>query len=227
MAFDIAAYYDLDRLALEAEADKGSFYHNYTKIYSQYFAPIRNQNLKILEIGVWQGASVRLWEGYFPNADLHFIDIDYSHLTYMPSRAHLHICDQSNVSQLKSFVQKTGGDWDIIIDDGGHTMEQQQVSFKTLFPYLRSGGMYIIEDLHTSYWKEYGGKGGQMHPAAARDSTTEFLKRLIDDINYVGARTAKANHDTDLHSISSELTGYRNKILSLTFYDSLCIIVKR
>ena len=220
-------YEYLDRLALEAEADKGSNYHNYTKVYANYFDAIKDKPLKFLEIGIYKGASVRLWESYFPNAELHFIDITLSNLIYQPSRANLHLADQSNSNQLLAVMNETGGQYDIILDDGGHTMDQQKTTFKMLFPYLKSGGIFIIEDLHTSYWRAFDGGGDLNRPNARRQSTTEFLKGLIDDVNFVGARTGVANHDVNLDHIRQELTSYREEILSITFYDSLCFITKR
>ena len=113
---------------------------------------LEDKPIKFLEIGIFEGASVKLWEEYFKNADLHFIDITFQNIKHFSNRSHYHLCDQENPESLQAFIQKTGGDFDLIIDDGGHTMKQQITSFVTLFPYLKSGGIYIIEDLHTSYW---------------------------------------------------------------------------
>jgi hypothetical protein len=212
-------YRYLDKIAVEAGADKNSQYHNYTEIYSQYFAPYKEKSIKFLEIGIYQGASVKMWEEYFPNADLHFMDITFQELQYYSKRSHYHLCNQENRKQLQEFVQTTGGNFDIIIDDGGHTMNQQITSFSVLFPHVKSGGMYIIEDLHTSYWASYGG--------GKADSTVNFLKTLIDDVNYVGARTSRASHENISPSVLQELTIYREKIYSIHFYDSVAIVIKR
>ena len=222
-------YRELDKLAITLEplGDKGSNWHNYTKIYSLYFAPIKNEPLRLLEIGIYKGASVILWENYFPNAELHFIDITLANSKYSSKRSHYHLADQSNSQQLLNVVSNINGKFDIIIDDGGHTMQQQIVSFTTLFPSLKSGGMYIIEDLHTSYWSNYGGDGSIQNPKAGPSTAIQFFKNLIDDVNFVGARTQKANHDLDLSSIQNELSLYRKEILGIHFYDSLCIVIKK
>jgi len=220
-------YEYLDRLATESGADKASYGHNYTKVYAKLFDGIKDDPLKLLEIGVCAGASVKLWERYLPNADLYFIDIDLSNISFRPSRSQLFQADQSKADELLAVMNTTGGQFDIILDDGGHTMDQQIISFKTLFPFLKSGGVYIIEDLHTSYWSWFGGGGNLNSPSTSPSSTVEFLKQLIDDVNFVGARTAKANHDKNLDHIRQELTSYREEILSMTFYDSLCFITKR
>jgi hypothetical protein len=212
-------YRYLNEIALKTEADKGSNYHNYTEFYSQYLSPLKEKPIKFLEIGIFRGASVKMWEKYFPNADLHFIDITFQNVEYFSNRSHYHLCDQSNPDQLKQFIHSTGGDFDVILDDGGHTMVQQITSFCILFPHIKNGGIYIIEDLHTSYWSSYGGGGP--------DSTVNFLKKLIDEVNYVGAKTARASHLNLCPAILSELNIYQKQIHSIHFYDSAAIIIKR
>ncbi|MBS0603524.1 MAG: class I SAM-dependent methyltransferase [Verrucomicrobia bacterium] len=218
-AFNQDEYYYLDEIALRTGADKGSSYHNYTEVYSQYFAPLKQEPIKFLEIGIYKGASVKMWEEYFKNADLHFMDITFQAVEYFSNRSQYHLCDQASPDQLQRFIQSTDGNFDIILDDGGHTMDQQITSFMTLFPHVKSGGMYIIEDLHTSYWSSYGGGG--------TNSTINFLKQLIDDVNYVGQRTTRASHLNLPPSVLSELNIYREKIKSIHFYDSIAIIMKR
>ncbi len=217
---DQEAYRSLDELGLQCGTDKASSLHNYTKIYSRYFAPLKDKPIKFLEIGIYQGASVKMWESYFKQATLHFIDISLKHVQYYSKRSRYHVLDQSKPRDLLKLIRKVGGDFDIIIDDGGHTMEQQITSFQHLFPHVKSGGMYIIEDLHTSYWENYGG-GDHSH------TTVAFLKNLIDDVNYVGATTSCASHANIPSEVVADMTLYRKEIESIHFYDSLAIIFKR
>jgi hypothetical protein len=220
-------YYYLDTIAKVAETDKSSLFHNYTKVYSRYFDSIKDNELKFLEIGIFHGDSVKMWEGYFPHADLHFIDINPSLIQYHSPRSHYHYLDQGNPHELKQFIELTGGEFDIIIDDGGHLMNEQITSFLLLFPALRSGGIYIIEDLHTSYWMKYGGGGTLQHPKSSPGSTIEFLKQAIDDVNFIGARTKCASFDRASLEVKAKLNMFQKDILSLHFYDSLCVILKR
>lgn len=213
-------YRYLDALALQSGADKGSNYHNYTEVYAQYFAPLKDRPIKFLEIGIYQGSSVKLWESYFKQADLHFIDITFSEVQYYSPRSHYHLANQENPRDLEKFIRAAGGDFDIILDDGGHTMNMQIVSFKTLFPHLKSGGLYIIEDLHTSYWPSFGG-------GENRGTTVSFLKSLIDELNFVGNRTTRASHRDLAPSLLDSLSPYQREIESIHFYDSLAIIIKR
>ena len=219
---------DLTTLAIRYGTDKG-IDHDYTPVYESYFTSLRKQHLKFLEIGFYKGSSARMWDAYFPQADLHFIDIIPEAFTYangLSSRCQFHIVDQANKDDLLRFIQKVGGDFDIIIDDGGHTMNQQITSFKTLFPYVKSGGIYIIEDLHTSYWVNYGGSGDPDHPKTNQDSTVCFLQTLVDDVNFIGATTQHANKNKCPKEVKDKLNYHQRHIRSIHFYDSLCFIFK-
>ena len=92
-----------------------------------------------------------MWRDYFPNATIHGLDQDISQCKeFDRTRIELHTADQSDRAQLEGFAWSRP-DFDLIVDDGGHTMEQQQVSLGFLFPRVRPGGVYIVEDLHTSF----------------------------------------------------------------------------
>jgi hypothetical protein len=139
---------ELSLLAL-GKTDKAMNWHGYTEIYEHIFNPLKNSPIKICEIGIEEGGSLILWRDYFPKATIYGIDIlDKSILN--SKRVKTFVADQANREQLKSFIDKNGDNFDIILDDGGHTMEQQQISFGYLFNYLKPGGYYIIEDVHTS-----------------------------------------------------------------------------
>jgi Methyltransferase domain len=222
---------DLSILATKYETDKAPNYHNYTPIYHNYFKSFRNERIKFLEIGFFKGSSARMWEQYFQNGELHFIEIHkdlvekygngFSH------RCHLHIVNQGDVGQLKNFLQIVGGNFDIIIDDGGHTMKQQITSFETLFPAVKSGGIYVIEDLHTSYWKEFGGYGSTSVPKAGIGTTIQFIKDRLDDINYIAACTGKASRENCPHELLNKLSYYQKYIDSVHFYSGIIFIFKR
>lgn len=217
----------MDNLALQAGTDKSSAFHNYTEVYSQYLAPLKNKPVKFLEIGIFKGNSVKLWESYFPRAELHFIDINPDRIEYHSSRSQYHFLSQSDAKALKLFGKQVGGNFDVIIDDGGHTMKQQIISFKNLFHLVKSGGLYIIEDLHTSYWSNHGGKGDKEHPKAGQGTAIAFFKNLVDDLNYVGAATGCADFDHSPASLRETLSTYQSDIYSIHFYSSVCIIIKR
>lgn len=217
----------LDEIGLRTGTDKSSIFHNYTAVYEEEFNHLRNKPLKFLEIGINKAYSVKMWEEYFPQGDLHFIDISSDLIEYYSERSKYHYLDQADPIALATFVQETGGDFDLIIDDGGHTMKQQITSFKALFPALKPGGIYVIEDLHTSYWRSYGGGGSQARPCEHPRSATSFLKTLIDDLNTIGAKTTCADQDKASPELLSTLTYYQQHIKGLYFTSSLCFIIKR
>jgi len=222
---DRQEYQYMDQLALRARTDKSSAFHNYTEIYSQYFAELKDQPITFLEIGIQRGYSVKLWEDYFPNANLHFIDISADLLEYRSKRSPYYFLDQGNKAALQALADEIGK-FDVVLDDGGHWMHQQIASFQALFPYVKSGGLYIVEDLHTSYWWFYGGHGSPENPRKGPGTAVEFLKDLVDDLNFTGARSECADHNKFSPGLGS-LTEYQKDIYSIHFYGSVCIIRKR
>lgn len=140
----------LDQLALKYGTDKNMGHHEFTEKYERHFEHLRNKELTILEIGVKRGASVKMWKEYFPNSIIHGIDIDPKCKRYADDRIKIHIGDQNDTGFIKSISDK----FDIIIDDGSHKWKDQINTFEALFPLITKGGIYIIEDLHTSFGKE-------------------------------------------------------------------------
>lgn len=162
----------IETLAVQFGSDKRKEIHGYTDHYWRYFRDLKPA--KLLEIGVFAGASVNMWNSFFPECKITGVDSNPDTLsikTIDPS-IELQIGDQADAEFLKSL-----GYFDIIIDDGGHTMKQQIVSFKTLWHRLNDGGIYVIEDLHTSYWPEF--QDYEMR-------TVDFLKILVDSVNLNG-----------------------------------------
>lgn len=156
----------LEEISKKYRSDKGSVYHNYLEIYEKYFSKYRDTLSNFLEIGLWEGDSIRMWRDYFSSGNLVGADIlDLSHVV-LPN-TQIHICDQSDRNQLTNLVNKTFNEFDIIIDDGGHWQHQQQITLGCLFPYLKSGGVFVIEDLHTAN-----------HPAYTRPGDVATLEIL-------------------------------------------------
>lgn len=165
---------------------------NYYDEYDFHFSRIRERaeksgtQIRILEIGVQGGGSLYMWKEYFPHIHITGVDIDPACRQYADGKCiDIEIGNQSNEHFLRK-VEKEYGPFDIIIDDGGHTMNQQIVSFKTLFPLLKDGGIYVIEDIHTSYWYEFGGR------IRKRRTAVGLLKELVDDMHYWAARSPRA-----------------------------------
>lgn len=175
--------------------------HNYGQFYDKHFSSYRSSAKKILEIGVDTGISIQVWLDYFPAASIYGMDItllDSLLFNDKENRVTLFLGDQGNIRDLDKFIELHGGDFDIIIDDGGHTMQQQQLTFKTYFPLLKPGGMYVVEDLHTSYLSnyEYGQRSTPVTTLALlkhlemsqlnTDFSTQFI--TVDELNNLKAQ---------------------------------------
>lgn len=160
-AEDIQTKYKFSGDLLDLFANnKGSIvhkWHHYIPLYDRYFSQFRGRSVRFLEIGVAQGGSLELWRNFFGNnAIIYGIDIDPSCLKFNGKAGQVRIGSQTDKAFLESVVEEMGG-VDIVLDDGSHHMEKTPLSLEFLFPFLNNGGIYMIEDLHTSYWKGFGG----------------------------------------------------------------------
>ncbi|POX49995.1 class I SAM-dependent methyltransferase [Streptomyces sp. Ru72] len=174
----------LTDLALAFGSDKWGG-HWYTPLYERYFEPYSEQQVKVLEIGVGGyravdagGASLRMWKHYFRRGMIYGLDLfDKSGLT--EPRLRILQGDQGDQEFLATMAREHGP-FDIVIDDGSHFCHHVIASFNALFPHVRPGGMYVVEDLQTSYWP---GWGGNVDPTASGTSMS-MIKSLLDGLNH-------------------------------------------
>ena len=182
---------------------------HYFKAYENHFSRFRNKEVVILEIGVYHGGSLQLWKNYFgPKAKIYGIDINPDCKALEEENIKIFIGSQSDRNFLRQ-VKKEIPAVDILIDDGGHTMIQQIVSFEELFDLVKEDGVYLCEDIHTSYWSQYG--GGHKR----RGSFIEYAKNWIDDLN--------AYHSEQK---SLQVSPFTKVVESIHFYDSMVFIEK-
>lgn len=142
---------DLDAIGIKYRVGKSSMDHNYLVNYERFLASLRTQPVRLLELGVFFGASMRMWEEYFPRAEIYAVDIEPECGKFATQRAHVIQADLSNreeVSRLREIRPQ------IIIDDASHIVSHQLLALFTLFDVLPSGGIYILEDLETSLHPE-------------------------------------------------------------------------
>lgn len=143
---------ELDALACKFRTDKGSagaHGHGYTRWYAPLFAPLKMEPISILELGVSGGASLKLWEAYFPNANIIGLDINEKMLSMSRPRVEVMMVNTGVPLRLQQFVD-TPRQFDVIIDDGSHVLEDVVLALKYLWPTVKRGGLYIIEDLGCS-----------------------------------------------------------------------------
>ena len=127
--------------------------HHYTEVYARYLDERRESVTKVLELGTWSGQSARMWRDYFPNAEIHTLDIEPREpLGPRPdnSRITFHHGDESNAVTLGQMAKH--GPFDLIVDDGSHISRNQIFIFDHLWEAVKPGGLYVCEDLHTQ-WK--------------------------------------------------------------------------
>jgi methyltransferase family protein len=182
---------------------------HYFPIYTRHLQRFRGRPLRMLEVGVYRGGGLDMWSRYLgPEAKLVGLDIDEAAVRAVRGRFPVVLGDQQDPEVLLA-VNEQYGPFDIVIDDGGHTMQQQITTAETLFPLLTDGGVFIVEDTHTSYWAEFG---GALH---GPDSFIEWAKRRVDDLH--------SRHDTDIDPNSvwaTELDG-------LHLHDSVVVLEKK
>lgn len=181
----------LDELGARHGTDK-QWKHGYTRIYPAYLERYRDLPLTFLEIGIFRGASLRMWDDYFrhPNARLFAFDLSPGALAHVPPRFIALRGDQGSRRFLEWLLEITG-ELDVVIDDGPHVPRLQRVSFEMLWPAVAPGGLYVIEDIDCSFNRSYLRQFG-----AQNQSIMPFLRTLEDELV-----STSDEHDTDLDFI--------------------------
>jgi len=151
-------------------------------VYDRHVSKFVGKNVRILEIGVGAGGSLQMWREYFgKKSKVYGLDINSECKDFEGAGIEILIGDQGNKECMES-VADILRDLDLVIDDGGHYMHQQKITFDTLFPIINDGGVYVCEDTNTSYDKNYG--GGRKR----QDSFIEHVKNLIDSQNHMESK---------------------------------------
>lgn len=202
-------------------------WEHYFEIYERYLSKFKGQDINYLEIGVQQGGSLDMIKTYF-GEKVKTIGIDFDqNCEAVQDRGHrIFIGDQSNKDFLKTVVDEIGH-FDIIIDDGGHTAGQQITSFNSLFPHLRYGGVYLVEDLHCSqYWVGY-------QHSELGINFLDYAKGLADKLSLYHMREEwfSGRYGVPLEQRGGGHIQYNNfavnDIFSISFFDSIIAIEKR
>ncbi len=205
--------FSLNAVGLRHGGDKASLGHNYLSFYESYFAPLRRERLKILEIGVLAGQSLRTWADYFENAEIVGFDIRGKTRAYASERVAIEIGDQSNVQHLVNLGVKHGP-FDIVIDDGSHMCEHQITTLRTLFPFVKDTGFYIVEDLQTNF-----GEMLERFRGVSSITCVEYLKRWQDLL--IGALQINIDEVEDAF-----LRTFGRKVRTIAFHRHVCLIQK-
>ena len=185
---EIADRYSCDKGRVGPSSRWGA--NNYVDVYQAYLHQMRNEPLSLLEIGLGVtgpnhdvkivhgsntgGASMKMWSDYLPNAKITGVDINPA--PYLDTdRVKTYVVDQGSRDSLNAFLSAhPDPNFDVIVDDGSHRADHQQISLELLFPHLKPGGLYIIEDLNDF---GYGGRSGGRYATPDTISTRDFFNR--------------------------------------------------
>jgi hypothetical protein len=141
---------ELDKIGVRFQTDKSSLHHDFLRFYERRLARFRQQEAVIFEFGVHQGASIRTLAEFFPHGKVVGVDINLENIEGLPRNAALVAGDATSLPSLKSLIDGFG--WpDIVIDDASHRWDHQIQTLQYVWPFLKPGGVYIVEALDTSF----------------------------------------------------------------------------
>jgi hypothetical protein len=226
-------------------------WHHYLPIYESLFNPFVGSSVKVLEIGVLRGGSLKLWREYFgTDAQIFGIDIDPAAKQYETEGIKIFIGDQSDKKFLVDVLDEVGG-FDIVIDDGGHTNHLVMSSLEELYPTTRH--LYIVEDTHALYWWkgghslvrdfQYALLGKKNIPSALKAlsrilvrlitgnlSFMSFVKRKQDSLttDWHGFRKKSEKDSTSSTNVSgsSKVSSFTSMTNGIRVYDSIVVFEK-
>jgi hypothetical protein len=198
-------------------------WHHYFDIYTRHFSPYRDRPIKMLEIGVFRGGSLRMWKDYFhPDSTIVGIDVDKSCKDHeiVERNVFVRIGSQADPEFLAA-VNAEFGPFDIILDDGSHKTHHQNISFGALFrPALKDGGCYMVEDVHSNYWVKH---------VDSEETFIDLSKQMIDMLHepYFGRKETSFRHEHPEAVKELELSYLAANLAGIAFYDSIIVFDKR
>lgn len=193
-----------EKFQIENQKRFDKFTH-YFPIYEKHFQRFVNKSVVVWEIGVKDGGSLQMWKKYF-GSSAQIVGLDINPKCKMHEEERISVCigDQSDTVFIQEVIDKYGCP-DVVIDDGSHLMQHVCTTFSFLYDKISSSGVYLVEDMHTSYWASHGGGLGH------EDTFIELSKKLIDYMN------ARNNHLSDC---------FADTISSISFYESIVVFEK-
>ena len=178
---------------------------HYFPAYEAHFQRYMNRPVLFLEIGCGRGGSAQMWKRWLgPYARIVGIDLNPECAKFAEEQIAIRIGSQADTGFLQSILDEFGTP-DVVLDDGSHQMAHVVETFRYLYPRTARDGVYLVEDLHTAYWDEFGGGVGR------EGSFMELCKRLIDELN------------ADWTRGQLPPTEFTRTTLSMHFYDSIAV----
>jgi hypothetical protein len=205
------------------------------QVLEALFEPLRFERIALLELGIFQGGSLRGWAEYFPNAVIAGVDMKVPELPEH-DRIRVYAADQADTGALSRVAAEIApSGFDIVIDDCAHIASLAKISFWHLFNnHLKAGGLYVIEDWPTGYWPWWAdGRAFHAEPDTERRMPSHdagmvgFLKQLLDQFHDHSGEQTKEQVIATLHQISSvAMEEPKSKFVSMTVYPTVCAIRK-
>lgn len=193
----VATQVSLRDLGLLHGTDKAG-HHDYVRWYAQWFDALRERPVTLLELGYGGhedpekgGASALMWRDYFRNGKIVVADVEEKTLTDKHAGINFRRGSQDDPAFL-SALHDEFGDFDIIIDDASHLSSLTIRSLELLWPMLKRGGIYAVEDTHMAYHSHYYGvneanENPDLPTATGAPTAMQYLRRMADDVNFKGS----------------------------------------
>ncbi|HLE57931.1 MAG TPA: class I SAM-dependent methyltransferase, partial [Rhodothermia bacterium] len=217
----------LERLYEEHRGKVSDRWSNYLSEYNRILAEYREKPVALLEIGVQNGGSLEIWSAFFPSAT-HLVGCDINpdcaQLVFDDPRIAVVIGDADS-DEAQQAVMEHAPHLDVVIDDGSHRSSDIATTFARYFPLVEDGGVFIAEDMHCSYWREF--EGGLFDPF----SSIAFFKQLADVVNHehwgVDAPPSKVlNPFFEKYGFQMADTQLQH-VHSVEFVNSMCVVRKQ
>jgi hypothetical protein len=224
----------LTELANRFGSDKGTvpgdwgLAHDYATVYERFLSVRRFEPLRLLEIGVWKGGSLRMWESYLPNAQIIGIENLRDVVQVKGERVEILIGDGSDQQFLKDALDRfSGRKIDIVIDDASHILDQQVRTFELLFPFLEEGGLYFVEDISGSRFP--GGNRGLLPFSDFLDYSWNLAQQTTFFPDY---HTSTYHNIRDIRSLSDSerdrvrVSFWNQNLGCVHYFHDLCVFEK-
>ena len=177
-------------------------WEHYFEIYHRHLSKFVGRATDVLEIGIYSGGSLEMWRSYFgEGSHIYGIDIEPACKAYESDQVSILIGDQADRTFWKAFKGRLDG-IDVLIDDGGHTVEQQRITLEEMLPYLRPGGVYVCEDIHGGF-----------------NRFATFAASLVSSLNEVKILSEEP-------VLTSDVSPFQQRVHSMHFYPYVTVIEK-
>ncbi len=213
---------EIDKLGLKYNTDKSSRIHDYLRFYEFYLTKFKENNFTLLELGVGpennKGKSLFTWRDYFSNANIIGVDIRTDAKSIETDRVTVEIGNCASLNFLSELAIKYPSN-KIVIDDASHVWSHQILAFEKLFPTVESGGIYIMEDIHTSFLPLSEKGYGNCHNA---DSYTYFSM-----LTYLVCGNGRKHKSFDINQPTAMQIELAKEIENISFYKETVVLVKK